>query len=357
MLDGRYSAAVVPDQPVLLLAYAGVLGGAERVLLDCATRLGRPAVVACPHGRLADAADAAGLAVERLPVRTLGRGAAHAAGLLALARDAQRLQTRHDPAVLVAWGARATLAVSPLPRRGRPPRVAVHHDRLQHPGTAAAARAATARTDRVVATSHAVAAWLRRPDAAILHPGVDLARFQPAPPPAGPPRALVLGALAPSKRTHVALEIAARVPELHLTVAGEPLPGGGEYAARLGLRATAPDLAGRVHFTGALADPRQAIHAAHLLLHAGANEAYGLALVEALASGRPVVAPDAGGPREIVAPGTGRLYPPDDLDAAAAAVRATLAESETAGRAARAHAQAHFDVAGSAARFAGALPA
>jgi glycosyltransferase involved in cell wall biosynthesis len=345
----------VPERPVLLLAYAGVLGGAERVLLDCATRLARPVRLACPGGALADAAEAAGLAVTRLPERTLRRGPAHAAGLVALARDARRLAARHRPAVLVAWGARATLAVAPLPRAA--PWVAVHHDLLERRSVAAATRAATRRADAVVAASHAVARRLDRPDAAILHPGVDLERFHPAPPPPpAPPRALVLGALAPSKRTHLALEIAARLPELHLTVAGAPLPGDEPYAAALHRRAGAPDLAGRVTFTGRLADPAAALCDAHLLLHAGAREAYGLALVEALACGRPVVAPDAGGPPEIVAPGTGALYPPDDLDAAAAAVRATLADGDARARA-RAHAVAHFAVEDSAARFARALPA
>ena len=42
--------------PILFASYAGVLGGAERVLLDCATRLERPLRVACPDGPLADGA-------------------------------------------------------------------------------------------------------------------------------------------------------------------------------------------------------------------------------------------------------------------------------------------------------------
>jgi len=52
-------------------------------------------------------------------------------------------------------------------------------------------------------------------------------------------------------------------------------------------------------------------------------ESYGLVLVEALASGTPVVATDHGGPPEIVAraaPGTARAVPPGDADALAAAL-------------------------------------
>jgi hypothetical protein len=57
--------------PVLFLSYSGVLGGAERVLLDCAVRLGRPVLLACPEGELAAAARGAGLAVEQVPRRSL----------------------------------------------------------------------------------------------------------------------------------------------------------------------------------------------------------------------------------------------------------------------------------------------
>ena len=46
-----------------------------------------------------------------------------------------------------------------------------------------------------------------------------------------------------------------------------------------------------------------------------------MVLVEALAAGRPVVAPAAAGPLEIVTDGAGRLYPPGDAAAAAAALR------------------------------------
>ncbi len=92
-----------------------------------------------------------------------------------------------------------------------------------------------------------------------------------------------------------------------------------------------------------------------MLLHCADEEPFGLALVEALACGRPVVAPAAAGPLEIVTDGAGRLYPPGDAAAAVAALRAVLADP-AAPAAARRRAEA-FDVAASAARMADAIDA
>ena len=346
-------------RPVLFLSYSGVLGGSERVLLDCATRLGRPVLLACPEGPLAARARTAGLAVEPLRDRSLHmRGARAAAlrGLGGLALDGARLARRRRPAVLVAWGARAVLAAAAAPRAGAPV-LAVHHDLLPDPRTAAALRWATRRAGGALATSAAVARDLRAP-AAVLRPGVDLDAWRPSPaPPPEPPRALVLGALVPWKRADLALEIAARVPGLRLTVAGAPLPGDGTaYADALHRRAGAADLRSRVAFAGALADPRPALAAAHCLLHCAGAEPFGMVLVEAMAAGRPVVAPAAGGPLEIVSEGAGRLYAPGDAGAGAGALRAVLADP-SAGAAARRRAEASFDVDASAARFAAAVEA
>jgi glycosyltransferase involved in cell wall biosynthesis len=108
-----------------------------------------------------------------------------------------------------------------------------------------------------------------------------------------------------------------------------------------------------VTFLVPVGDPREALARAHCLLHCADAEPWGLALVEALAAGRPVVAADAGGPREIVADGAGRLFPPGDAAAAAAALRRVL-DDPAAPAAARARAE-QFPVQASAARFAGAL--
>jgi glycosyltransferase involved in cell wall biosynthesis len=68
-------------------------------------------------------------------------------------------------------------------------------------------------------------------------------------------------------------------------------------------------LGGRITFAGPL--PRGAvaerIRACHLLVSSSRIETFGVTLVEALATGRPVVATDSGGPRDIVRSADGRL--------------------------------------------------
>ena len=171
------STAVAAPAPVLFVSYSGAYGGAERILVDCAARLGEPAVVACPPGALAMAARDAGLRVAPVRLRTLvlraGAKAAlsHAAGLVGLARDVARIAADERSPAVVAWGMRAVLAAAP-PRLGVPV-LAVHNDLLPNGPIATAVRAATRRCAGGVALSHAIAEELP-PGAAVLHPGVAL---------------------------------------------------------------------------------------------------------------------------------------------------------------------------------------
>jgi N-acetylglucosaminyl-diphospho-decaprenol L-rhamnosyltransferase len=81
-----------------------------------------------------------------------------------------------------------------------------------------------------------------------------------------------------------------------------------------------------------------------------------MSLVEALASGLPVVAPGAGGPQEILDDGCARLYRPGDPHAAAAALRAALEHRDELAAAARARAEQHFDLKDSRRHYADAFP-
>jgi GT2 family glycosyltransferase len=81
-----------------------------------------------------------------------------------------------------------------------------------------------------------------------------------------------------------------------------------------------------------------------------------MALVEALACGVPVVAPAAGGPKEITDDSCAKLYRPGDAHAAAAALIAALEQRDSLATAARARAERHFDIRHSRSRYAELFP-
>ncbi|MCX7869487.1 MAG: glycosyltransferase family 4 protein, partial [Terrimicrobiaceae bacterium] len=134
--------------------------------------------------------------------------------------------------------------------------------------------------------------------------------------PQGRPVVAVFGRLSPWKGQHVALEAVARLPQAALWVVGEAFYTAEDmsYAAALRQRAEAADLAGRVRFLGHRSDIPELMRAADVVVHCSvAAEPFGRVIVEAMLSGRPVVASAAGGPLEILEQdATGWLAPPGD---------------------------------------------
>ncbi len=330
----------------LAVTYAGLLGGAERTLLDFTRGLPGGLVLACPEGELAQRARAQGVQVVPLRERPLElRGSLSerlGAGreLAGHGRDVRRLVREVGPDLLVAWGMRtAIVAPAAVVASGRRPALLVRHvDVLPSPQVARLMRAAVARADRVTVNSEAVGRDLDPQGSlgdrlSVISPGVHLPDYDEEWAKAEDPEVLLLGTLMPWKRPDLALEAVARaaqgIPRLRLTVAGSPMNAEGErLLAGLRERAARPDLEGRVTFAGELADPRPAIGKAWCLLHCADREPFGSVVLQALASGRPVVAPAAGGPAEIVDDSCGRLYPPGDADAAAGALVELLSSPE-----------------------------
>jgi Glycosyl transferases group 1/Glycosyl transferase family 2/Glycosyltransferase Family 4 len=342
---GTDAGPAVAPGPIVFASYSGIWGGAERALLDVIEAVTAPSILLCPEGPLAERARAAGTPVLVRPERAfemrggLGSRAAAAFRLGAHAAEIRALVGTMKPRAVVAWNMRSGIAAAIAlrlhdRRHRRTPLIFQQSDLLPAGVTAAVVRLAAGAADCVIVNSSAVASDLgARGRCVVVHPGIDVDAYVPRPLPPGPPQVLTLGAIAPSKRPDLALEAVAlacrELPELRLVVAGHLVDRGGAALLRaLRERATKPDLAGRVDFVGHLPDPREAFAQSWCLLHCAEREAFGLVVVEAMASGRPVVAPASGGPAEIVEPGVGLLYPPGDAGAAARALVALLSDRE-----------------------------
>ncbi len=103
-----------------------------------------------------------------------------------------------------------------------------------------------------------------------------------------------------------------------------------------------------VVITPSVEDTRIPLAAMDLFVYPSLQEGFGLAIVEAMASGVPVVATSAGGPKDIIENGvSGLLVPPGDTEALGAAIRSLLADPircERIKQAARERAKAHFNM-------------
>jgi glycosyltransferase involved in cell wall biosynthesis len=209
----------------------------------------------------------------------------------------------HNP-FRYAWSEReATLAARPAPLRLP---LAILLSRWRRWDWIAAQR-----VDRYVANSRLTAARVRRyfgRDAEIVHPPVELERFRPG---RVGSQYLVVAELMAHKRIDVAVEAFNRLRK-PLTVVGD-----GPELRRL-RRLAGPT----VRFTGRLPDASvaQLLRAARALV-VTASEEFGIAAVEALASGRPVIALGDGGVLESVVDGqTGTYYGNNSAEALAEAV-------------------------------------
>lgn len=165
--------------------------------------------------------------------------------------------------------------------------------------------------------------------------GLDLRAFQAVEPRAEPVGALrracgidagarvvvTVGRLVPIKRFDVLidafLEVAAGAEDVHLVIVGE-----GELRSALEARSGGHP---RIHFTGLRRDLPDIYADVDLMALSSDNEGTPVAVIEALASGVPVVATDVGGVRDVLRAGTGTIVPPGNVSALAEAMRARLA--------------------------------
>ncbi|MBI3808974.1 MAG: glycosyltransferase family 4 protein [Nitrospirae bacterium] len=167
-----------------------------------------------------------------------------------------------------------------------------------------------------------------------------------------PAEALVLGTVAnlfARKGYEMMLEalpmIVKASPAVHYLIVGS---GDAAYEARLKAMVEVLGLESLVHFSGFQESVYPCLAAMDLYVHPALMEGFGIAVLEAMAMRKPVVATTTGGLPEIVQDGeTGMLVPPSDADALAKAVSSLLqdpARCRRLGEAGRARVAAHFTV-------------
>lgn len=164
----------------------------------------------------------------------------------------------------------------------------------------------------------------------------------------GSPVVGTVARLVPRKGVQILLEavptILAQEPSAHFLFVGD-----GPLKEQLMHRATQLSVSDRVSFLGTRSDVPELLQIIDLfVLPSSEREGFGLALVEAMAAGKPVVATRLGSIPEVVEEGiTGLLVPPGDSRALACAIRAMLEDRERAremGERGRQRVVARFDI-------------
>jgi L-malate glycosyltransferase len=348
---------------LLFYNHTGQVSGAERVLLSVLGGVARSSqasvVLCCPaDSPLSEAAGRVVVCVEPVeewrarftwrPDRLLG----YLWSFCRVARAFRAQAVKIKPDLIHANSVRAGLVAAAATAGLRVPVVWHVHDVLpRHPLSVAIRWFALAspRT-RLLAVSRAAARkfesrplkWLaRRRAPAVIHNGVDADRFRPDPASRAAARRELwldetdfvlgtIGQITPRKGQleliRALAKVAEQVPQVRLLVVGAPLFGHDHrYFARLRRTIEELGLAERVRFLGARGDVAALMRALDLAVVNSRSDPFPLALLEALASGTPVVATAVDGIPELISHGeTGWLVPPRDPDALAAGIAALI---------------------------------
>ncbi len=350
---------------VVYLDHVARLSGGEISLLRLLPHFRgvNPHVILAEDGLLAERLATAGISVEVLALaastRELRRdavrvGAGSASVVLHtlsyVARLAARLRTLHPDlvhtnslkagvygslaakaaGVPVVWHVRDRIAPDYLPR----PAVRLVRTLVRH------------LADGVIANSDATLATLARPRAGRVHcvipDSVELSEH-PRAPDARFTTFGMLGRIAPWKGQELFLRaFAAAFPSgsERAVVVGAAMFGEEAYERSLHELAAELGVAERVEFRGFREDVWRELASFDVLVHASViPEPFGQVVLEGMAAGVAVIAPDEGGPATLIRDGqTGRLFRSRDLDSLAAAMlalAASPAERERLGRSAR----------------------
>ncbi|PKP91764.1 MAG: glycoside hydrolase [Alphaproteobacteria bacterium HGW-Alphaproteobacteria-16] len=233
-----------------------------------------------------------------------------------------------DGPAAVALGRRYGVPVS-IKARGAD----IHHWGTA-PGTAAQVVAAGRAADGILAVSQAmrddmISLGMPADRITVHHTGVDMARFAPCDQAVAKaalgvegPLVASVGALIPRKGHDIVIDAVTALPGVYLLIAGE-----GPERPNLAAQIERAGVSDRIRLLGSVphGDLPPLLAAADVMALASSSEGLANAWVEALASGAPLVIPDAGGAAEVVtAPRAGRIAA-RNAPAFAEAIRALLA--------------------------------
>ncbi|MCB8979673.1 MAG: glycosyltransferase family 4 protein [Ardenticatenaceae bacterium] len=344
---------VTQNAPILFVDHATGMGGAEHSLLLLMQHLDPiqwQSHLACPDGELARQARELGITWHSISLPQLRRSWQFAQDWRHFSHELARTAKTMGATAVYANTVRAALYSMGAARVAKRPFIwhmrdfwlsetAPRFGVADWAGKWLLCRSAA----QLIANSAATASHLPCGEkTAVVHNGIDLTRFTQAPDdrefrqafgiPADAPLVGMVGRLRPWKGQHRFIEMVALVrqaqPEAHFViVGGAPLGEPDDYSAQLRQQAAAHNLNGHLHFTGHLSDVRPALAALDVFVHPGDPEPFGLVNIEAMASGKPVVAFAHGALPEIVADGqTGLLVLPENIAALANAVSQLLTD-------------------------------
>lgn len=220
--------------------------------------------------------------------------------------------------------------------------------------------------EAVIATSARTGSYLEVPYTVIRH-GVDLERFHPPEDDSetfaatGLPGEKAIGCfgrIRHQKGTDLFVDsmiaLLPRYPEWTAVIAGRTTPEHLEFEEELRQRIAAAGLTDRIRFIGEIWDVDTWYRRLSLYVAPSRTEGFGVTPLEAMASGVPVVASDAGAYTELIVEGeTGSVVPTGDLAAFTGAIERFMDDEALRARCAdraRAHMQDEFPIAGEVAK-------
>jgi glycosyltransferase involved in cell wall biosynthesis len=187
--------------------------------------------------------------------------------------------------------------------------------------------------DAIVAVSHAVADSVTRragQEIRVIPNGVDTERFHPDPNREPGSRLVFVGRLIANKGPDVAIEafmmVLERAPDATLTMVGD-----GPMADALRRQVKECGIEGSVTFLGLLDDVSGILRESDLFVRPSEIEGMPLTILEAMATGLPVVACDVGGVAEVVTGGvTGHVVAPGSAREVAGAILDVITDERKA---------------------------